>query len=185
MNRTINIFVLIMIFIMLLLNTVQADPELNTNIQSPTLKWAATGIGGSNQGVSLGFSLSAQTGKHLYIFRGIHNSEAEIFGLTPNETVWDLGMLYGRRFQSQYGIVTLAGGISAVGGVNRGKFIENNWFTQRYELTTFMTLGIPVELQLVWTPWRHAGLGINVFANANPEKSFSGFMFTLEFGQLR
>jgi hypothetical protein len=114
--------------------------------------------------------------------------EFNIFGPTPNETLWDMAFMYGRFINGSHGIATFSGGLSLVGGVERGRFLYNTagWFGPNvYESVHFATVGIPVEGQLLWTPGAHFGIGINGFCNLNPRKSFAGVLLCLKFGTFR
>jgi len=188
MKRQFVFFAMKMSLVFLYLNPLHANPQALQQ-ESPTVsaqKWAATGLGFSNQGLATGLNFSIQKQQHLFMLRAIHNLEFEILGSDPAETVWDIGILYGRRLQSQYGYIVFAGGVSLVGGINRGSFIENKgWFSQRHNEIPFTSVGLPVACQFVLTPFRYIGLGLHIFGNLNFEKSFAGFLITLELGQLK
>ncbi|MGB9591901.1 MAG: hypothetical protein ACPL1K_05230 [Candidatus Kryptoniota bacterium] len=148
--------------------------------------WANAGVGGSSFGISPGISLSYQSGKSLVSFRYVYNKELNILGPWPSETVWDIGLLYGRSAKASYGLASVSGGVSFVGGVRRGKYLSSSgWFSSRYEELPFFTVGIPVEGQLFWTPLPFLGIGFYGFANLNAEKSFIGALLCIQIGKLR
>jgi hypothetical protein len=112
----------------------------------------------------------------------------------PSETSWDLGLLHGRRLQSPNGYRAVAGGLALVGGMRRGRYIPPpssscvSWcfdLGSSYEKDPFLTVGIPFELELGWTPARQFGLGIVGFGNLNPTSSFGGAAVTLLVGAVR
>jgi len=150
------------------------------------------GLGSHPDAPSFGGSLCYQSGKNLLSFRYLRNEEFHIF-LTdsPLETVWDVGVLYGRIAKASYGFASISAGISLVGGVRRGRYLSSSggwfvWFgTNYYEENGFITVGIPVEAQLFWTPLAFFGIGFYGFANLNIEKSFVGALLCIQFGTLR
>jgi hypothetical protein len=147
------------------------------------------GLGVNSFGVSPGVSFSYQSEKNLISVRYVYNIEFQpIVGLSPDETVWDAGVLYGRIAKVSYGLASISGGIGVVGGVRRGKYLSSSggWFgTSYYEKLTFLTVGIPVEGQLFWTPLDFWGIGFYGFANLNKEKSFIGALLCIQIGKLR
>jgi len=148
--------------------------------------WVNGGLGASSFGVSPGVSVSYQSRKSLVSVRYVYNEEFQILGPSPSETVWDVGVLYGRSAKVSYGLASISGGIGVVGGVRRGKYLgSSGWFSSNYEKLTFLTVGIPVESQLFWTPLSFFGIGIYGFANLNTEKSFIGGLFCIQIGKLR
>lgn len=134
-----------------------------------------TGGGFSSFGLSLGISLSSQFGRSLVSIRYIYNTT--FMSLSPREeTVWDLGALYGLSSKTSSGFSSISGGVSIVGG---------NRYDIRDEWSTFLTVGIPIEGQMFWKPYPSLGIGIYGFANLNPEKSFVGALLCLQYRILR
>ena len=62
--------------------------------------WWNAGLGGSSIGLSFGISHSIQKGKGLASIRFIHNQEFNLFGPSPEESAWDIGLLYGINARS-------------------------------------------------------------------------------------
>lgn len=150
--------------------------------------WVNGGLGASSFGVSPGVCFSYQSEKNLFSVRYVYNEEFRFFAPSPLETVWDVGMLYCRSVKESYGLASISGGIGVVGGVRRGKYLGSigGWFgTDYYEERTFLTVGIPVEGQVFWTPLDFFGIGFYGFANLNKEKSFVGALFCIQIGKLR
>jgi len=147
------------------------------------------GLGSDPGAPSFGGSLYYQSGINLLSFRYLRNEEFQILGPdSPLETVWDVGVLYGRIAKASYGFASVSAGISLVGGVRRGRYLSSSggWFGTRYfEEKNFITVGIPVEAQLFWTPLAFFGIGLYGFANLNIEKSFVGALLCIQFGKLR
>jgi len=156
--------------------------------------WINGGLGVSSAGLSSGVGFSHQTGKQLITVRSTYNEELNIFGPSPAERVWDVGVMYGRIAKSKYGFASVSAGLGLVGGVKRGTYLGDNldddygWFVikiDRYEKDKFVTLGFPAEIQAFWTPLSKLGIGITLYGNLNPEKSFAGFLVSIQIGNLR
>ncbi|MDI6767679.1 MAG: hypothetical protein QME52_12730 [Bacteroidota bacterium] len=78
-------------------------------------------------------------------------------------------MLYGRAAKATYGAASVSGGISIM---------------SESPNTSFTTVGIPLEAQLIWTPISVFGIGFKGFANVNSKKSFGGGLLCLQIGKL-
>jgi len=147
------------------------------------------GLGSHPNAPSFGGSLYYQSGKNLFSFRYLRNEEFQILGGdSPSEMVLDFGVLYGRIAKASYGFASISTGISVVGGVRRGRYLSSSggWFgTNYYEKNNFITVGIPIEGQLFWTPLNFFGVGFYGFANLNKEKSFLGALLCIQVGKLR
>jgi hypothetical protein len=142
--------------------------------------WLNMGFGISTVDMSGGAGFSCQTGKRLISIRYTHNEDFAF--LEPvKESVWDVGVLYGIIRKSNYGLISASAGISIVGGYDRGERID---FTDSYEKKNFLTFGVPLEVQLFFTPFDYVGVGINGFANLNPKKTFTGVLLCLQIGKL-
>ena len=133
-------------------------------------------------------SISYQRGIGLFSIRGIYIEEGfDLFGPTPVESVWDLGVLLGISLKSKYFMASLSGGIGAVGGILRGEFIGRSGFLfqhDKYEEIHFTTVGVPIEAQLFFTPLFFLGFGIYGAVNINPEKIFAEWLLCLQSGKL-
>ncbi len=171
------LFISLVILILSIGNSTIYAQSVSDNTKAD-LYWVNAGIGFSSfssPGISSVTSFSYQTGKHLISTRFISNIEPCFGGTCPDETVWDIGILYGRSSKTSYGLASLSGGISIVGGA----------VYQRDEEVTFLTIGIPIEVQLFWTPASFLGIGIYGFANLNPKESFAGALLCIQLGKLR
>lgn len=157
--------------------TVQTDSDV---------AWVNFGVGASSIGISGGISVSNDIGKSLVSIRGLTMEEVNILGPSPQETAWELGVLYGRFAHASYGVASIAGGIGFVGGVHRSRHVvSSGWLVTKYEPLVFRTIGLPVEGQLFWTPLSFLGIGLYGFANLNPERSFVGALLCFQFGDFR
>lgn len=172
--------------LVLLVGTSFSYGQQDSTIAEKPHYWLNAGLGGSSFGVSTGLCFSYQTKGMFTSFRYVYNEEFNILGPSPSESVGDFGVLFGIHTKASYGLASISGGISIVGGVRRGKFINSSvWFSSKYEELNFITVGVPIEGQLFWTPFPYLGFGIYTFADLNKERSFAGALLCLQLGVLR
>jgi hypothetical protein len=151
--------------------------------------WINGGIGGSSSGLSGGLSISARAGKSLFSLRYINSSkygESWLGGYTTPEIVWEISPLYGLIAKGKWVCASISGGLGLVAGTKHGKFlgISSGWINT-YEKVPVATVGIPLEIQLFFTPTSFFGIGVNGFANLNAAKPYSGILICIQFGKLR
>lgn len=148
--------------------------------------WLNFGFGASTSEIAVGgsFSFLSIPKNGFTTIRFIRNEKLDFFS-TPAEAVWDFGVLYGRIVRGPAGFISLSGGVAAVGGVRRGKPLESEWFSNRYERNNFGTIGLPVDAQLFLKPFPAVGIGLIAFANLNNEESFAGALFCLQIGKFK
>ena len=202
MKRNIISFLSVVAVFMLLIpnclisQDVESDFRRSSQMETcnSTNNWINAGIGAGSAGLSSGANFSHQSGKKLISARVTYNEELNIFGPSPSERAWDFGVMYGGIAKSKYGFASISAGLGLVGGVRRGRYLDENrddnygWFfikIDQYEKIDFLTLGIPAEIQAFWTPFSKVGIGITLHGNLNPEKSFAGILISLQFGDLR
>ncbi len=150
--------------------------------------WLNAGLGASSSGLSGGLSISYQPDWKFISLRFINSSrygEGWLGGNTTSENIWDIGALYGLIAKGKYGYASISGGVSLVGGNKHGEFLGIIGWINTYEKIPILTIGIPLEGQLFFTPFSFLGIGINGFANLNPNRSFSGVLISLQVGKLR
>ena len=146
------------------------------SMRKDTYFWISPGIGlgsmGSGKELALGFSTSYQTG-HL-IITGRNAGITEIMSNVGNEDVIDLALMigYSTKTPGSSGYVSVAGGISYVRGAK--SYVDR-----------ISTIGLPIEVQMFFTPFSVAGIGWQIIANINPERSFFGLLLCLQTGKLR
>lgn len=156
--------------------------------------WATVGFGGGAQlgpvlgGMSWGGSLNLRIRHYLIQLRYVHALQVEDqeAGPLPSEHAWELAPLFGLGLRGRWGWISGAFGIGLAGGVRRGDFIEADEQTGRelYERDGFYTVGFPLDLQLFATPYACLGIGIEVFANLNLERSFFGALLAVQLGRM-
>ena len=180
-----NSTVIILTMFMLLATQSKAYVQHDTSDTKPTLAWLNLGLGiYSSQGLSGGISVSGCFRNSLVSVRYVNNSEFTLFK-NLDETVWDLGILYGTSAKASYGMASISGGIALVGGVRRGKLLARGFLSEEYEAVKFSAVGFSIESQLFWTPDPSLGVGIYAFGNINGEQSFAGALLCLQIGALR
>ena len=161
------------------------------------LGWQTAGIGVSSFGDSKGASYSYLTKNGLVSLRYVYN-DSELDSTFCNsitaslqESFWDAGILFGKLAKTSFGLASLSGGIGFVGGnriVNEGRRsydLNAVLLPMRVEEERLLTVGIPFEGQIVWTPFPKIGVGVYGFANLNMEKSFAGALFGVQIGELK
>lgn len=108
-----------------------------------------------------------QKGRHHAALRGMG---AATLGAT-GEALGELGVLYGRTRSSAWGHYTLAAGLA---------------FTDpgvcNLEGCDVSTVGVPLVLDAGFEPTDVLGLGLQLFANVNPEAFYGGLALTLQLG---
>lgn len=150
--------------------------------------WLDGGIGGSSSGLAGGLSISAQSGRSLFSLRYVSSSrygESWLGGYTTPEKVWDIGPLYGLIAKGKWVYASISGGISLVGGTKHGMYLGSPGWINTYEKVSLTTVGIPLEIQLFFTPFSSFGIGVHGFANLNLKRSYFGILICLQCGKLR
>jgi len=136
---------------------------------------------------TLGFgsvlSLSHEHERRLYSLRFLGSNELNLFE-KPSLYLLDLGLLYGYMYRLGNNAFSISSGVSLIGGNKKGKLINSEDFTDEYEEINYVTIGLPLELQALYIPFKYFGLGITFFGNLNNEKSYYGSMLTFQFGKL-
>lgn len=171
------------------------SPNHDLSPQASRTAWVGIGIGpgvisegasgDSNQSGAVSGILygSVRNGPHLFSAR--LSMAAEVFG----DAVSDFGVLYGRAVEAENGFASIAAGIA---GVN-GSYDEDGpqilcGFLGECELDPpekFTTIGLPLDVQLMWRPIGYVGIGLSGYANLNAKASFAGVSLSLQIGRLR
>jgi hypothetical protein len=123
----------------------------------------------------------------------IINGEEFDLNITPDADIDEIGILYGWCHRSSVFILTAAAGVSYVHGVRRGElvrrdvieFFEGGNVKEVYQENVFQTVGVPVALQISAQALPLFGIGLELFGNANPERSYIGVLLGIQFGHLR
>jgi hypothetical protein len=163
-----------LIFSLLLLFTLSMfSQDLYSEPQSIRGKWFNVGLG---MGFIHGYSRAASSisgtlrkGNTTYsihlagLFRPLSGAEYD--------TAWDFGVLYGKALTPPNNLFLISGGI----GLSLGRV------TVDYDYVS--TIGIPIEVQLLFKPFSSFGAGLYGFANINPQESYYGLTLCLTIGR--
>ncbi len=145
--------------------------------------WINGGIGLGSAGGSAGVNVFYQTGMHVVSIRFVYNEEMRIMGPDPPESVRDLGALYGLILKkTQTDLASISAGVSFVGVILRGRYFYSS---AEYEKLTYRTVGLALDGQFFWTPLPYFGLGVDIPANLNRDRSYVAMLFSLQCGVLR
>jgi hypothetical protein len=129
-------------------------------------------------------SLNYSKNAHIFKLRAIHTAEMTLLELfepsQPNDEVWELGLLYGLRPFNDIANISFHAGISYTGGSYKGDRLDSGY----YEVLTFGTVGLPLEIQFNAKLLEYVGFSIILFADINPDKSYGGVNFAILLGQL-
>jgi len=157
------------VFILLICRTLSSPIYAQESLEQTrkSFFWINGGPGLSLNGVAAGLGLSIQPARPGYLLFSLRGSiAAEILGDDINDVAVLVG--YSSKKPQSHGYFSIATGVSYVGGT-----------------AVEATFGIPAEVQLFYTPLSFMGVGLQVFANFNKEKTFGGVLLCLQFGKLR
>jgi hypothetical protein len=149
------------------------------------------GSSGSSDGwIGSRVAVQWSNGSNLWTLATSGCNEFDIFGSRePAEYVRDYGVLFGKRYSGPVGFLSASAGLALVSGMRRGEYegSDGGWLfgTSYYEEKPFVTIGVPVDVQLTLAPFKVVGLALDFFGNLNPKRSFAGATLSLLIGQLR
>lgn len=103
----------------------------------------------------------------------------------------EYGLMFGLMKKNSVGYISGSTGIAAV-DVTTPEITVTTSHPNAPSTTTILqnaqnnyTVGVPLEIQAFWTPFKYAGLGIIGFGDMNTKKSFGGAMLALQLGLLK
>ncbi|MBL1215512.1 MAG: hypothetical protein HND52_19250 [Ignavibacteriae bacterium] len=158
--------------------------------------WANVGGGISlskfskgNGGLSYNFGLSASRGKWMLALK--HRNETEfILFVTPHESFKSTSVLFGlsnRMLKESSNIqlnANLLIGASIIKISERGKLIEDERWSNKYEINGSSAIGLPFEFELQLRLKNYFGFSFSVFSNINGYENLFGFGFNLLVGKM-
>jgi hypothetical protein len=164
-----------------------AEAQDSSGISRENYFWLSGGFGAGTSGGAAGVIISWQSGRGVLSIRYTYNEEINIFGPDPPNAVEDVGVLYGIALvKAPRDLVAISAGISSVSGVRRGRYLGNyGLFSDKYEKSTYKTIGVVLHGQFLWTPTPYFGLGLDVPVDLNREQSFIAVQLSLQIGLLR
>ena len=132
--------------------------------------WINGGFGPAKPNYGFGLTGSYRTGLHIFSARFLYSTEVTILS-DPGELL-EGAILSGLAWSTTYGLISLETGIGFVGG---------SWdLSGQSEIESFTTIGLPVAVQLFWTPTEKLGIGLYGFANFNSKENMGGLLFCLQ-----
>lgn len=165
---------LVLIFISLLTLgatiTFGQSPKQDSSADTPAF-WIYGGPNLSTLGPGLTTGFSARNGNHLFSLRTISSDP-----LTYLDT-WEAAVLYGRTMAVHDFLFTAGTGVAVVGGRRYPRLIATGAGEELEPM-----IGFPLEGQLIWNPFKYAGLGIYGFANVNTGQPFGGITLNIRIG---
>lgn len=126
------------------------------------------GTGFTTLGPGITAGITASNGGHQFILRGVSTD------MKPATETWEIAGLYGRVITVRNFQMSAGAGVGIVGGRGYTQFIAAG---RQEDLDTM--IGFPLDGRIIWTPVRHAGLGLHSFANINTVQPFAGVALTL------
>lgn len=172
------------------------DESINSDFS-----WGHFGLGGiviensqGDHGIGLAMMINytRKSQRYAYSLRAL--SGAAIF---RPDAVFEFGFLFNKFIEYEHGgllhgnkgLISLGIGAGVVTGTKRGKYIgppdlDNAASPSDYESTSFTTLGVPIEIQiLLIPPVFDFGLDLIGYANINSVQSFWGICLCPRIGK--
>ena len=137
-----------------------------------------TGIGAKtdDNSLPLAFNLNFTYRHNLNLFSFRLTSVGVLFDRTLN----DYGLLYGYTLTSSALFTSIGAGLAVMSGTKYAGLFSNE-----KNKSIGPTIGLPLEAELFWHPVNPLGLGLYLFADINPEKTFEGVTLSIQIGKLR
>lgn len=110
-----------------------------------------------------------------------YSTEIEILGPSPPESVWNLGLSFGKYIKKKQYFASISSGISILHFVQRGHIVEEQLFGDIYEKLIVYKIGIPITGQIFWTPTSFFGIGLNASININHKNTYYGSLLYFQF----
>ncbi|MFB6230042.1 MAG: hypothetical protein ABEL04_02705 [Salinibacter sp.] len=132
--------------------------------------WLNGGVGIGRTGLASSVTGGAPVGDRVFVGgRYTQTKELNILSTGPVAAIWDAGPLVGLFEQGRWGHLSVASGATVVGG-------------QRPDDpgTRSITLGVPLDAQVFFTPLRYVGVGVHGYANVNPGDNMLGWSLELQ-----
>ena len=146
-----------------------AAAPASTGPYVPRRIWGSVELGPASHGVGGSLNFAHRLGDRQFVELRLTSEQRGFFG--SGDSTQDYGVLYGTILEARHGAAALSAGAALVTGTRYDPLPDGTFgFTRR----TFQTVGLPVSARAYFTPARHAGLSLHVFANLNPVTPFAG-----------
>lgn len=166
--------------------------------KKPVRTWAGIGFGANHlESPCIGIDINHQIKSNLFSLRYISSNREGLIILSsaPPLYLHDFGFLYGVCTKAKKLNISASIGVGLVAYNDRIRlitekiyYINKIQFSRRvyqYETTNHFTIGLPMELQLLYFCGKIGGIGLKTFANINKEQSIMGVALVVPLGRLR
>ena len=142
-----------------------------------------TGIGGS-------LEATIQRKKKLYSVSTRSLGEIGIFdNSNVNNNISSIELMYGKVLSTNTFFCSISGGLGYAYSDEKGEFIsrEGGWFFGYYTFEKIKknTIGFPISFKIFYIPTKFYGIGLDFYANINPNNTFYTASLCHQFGKLR
>ena len=105
----------------------------------------------------------------------------------PDENAGDFGLVGGYSINYQLGYISIGTGLSKVYHTTQKPVISPDGFGNPHDHYNIQktTIGLPMQMELFFTPISVFGLGISFYSNVNSLKSYYGIALCIQIGRLR
>lgn len=133
----------------------------------------------TNSSSTLGLDLEIMIEKNTILY-GLGAKSLSTFNISRyNNYMQSYDLTIGRVLKSNQLFSSLSLGIAYVEGETWQKVEEE------YDSKNYRKIGIPISLKGFFVPFRHYGLGVDIYANINGAGTFYGIYFCHQFGLLK
>lgn len=153
--------------------------------------WLDAGVGlfgnGKAGGLDLNFGLNLILNKTQFKLSTKLLEELDLFGPKPSEKYSSVGILAGRGFSGKYAHAIFSGGIGITWGSMRGDLSASQppgWAGPYYKKELFSSVSIPLEIDLMFKPFKFLGVGFSIFGDLNFKRSYFGYGVKIGIGKL-
>ena len=182
-------------FLLLILNSLLIMIGCYSSLQAGSFRedstqnspWFSLGLGGATHRFAASVNVSYPIGIHLFSAHFIYMTEVKLtipapqFGgpSQPADKDVEYAILYGVHKDGDFALVSISTGISVVQA--RHILQKINSFISIYERENVVSIGIPLEVQLIFNTGRTLSCGITYFANYNRHYSYDGGLFSIRY----
>lgn len=128
-----------------------------------------------------GFGLNISRTKDNFVEKIRLSYNEDNYYMTENqETITDLGLLFGLYGQEGHAYVDISTGLSIVGGTKIGNYLYENsglMGNMVYQNISYVSIGLPFEARLMYDS-KLGGFGLSFQGNLNPKIPYYGLYLT-------
>lgn len=186
-NDTVKRLLLTLIMV-LSANTVfpQDAPQADSLGTPAEPAWLSVGLGTDlHYPLAFRIGFSRPFGKNLLSARFQRTDEFDLHRQSSSESLWNIGLLFGRMVERDAHLFAISAGLAYVGGRIRGEFQpdDSGWGGVQ-QMKKCSSVGIPIEMQYIRTISANVGFGLCAFGDLNPIQPSAGIALTLHLGLL-